>query len=71
MSPLDPIAAVASAGPAALLFQFARTDFYIPESTALAFSTAASEPKRLELFDAEHPLNAEATASRLVWPRGQ
>ncbi len=71
MSPLDPIRAVADAAPAALLFQFARADFYIPESTALGFYLAASEPKRLELFDAEHPLNDEATASRLVWLRGQ
>ena len=71
MAPLDPISAVADAAPAALLFQFAREDVYIPESTALEFYTAASEPKRLELFDAEHPLNDEATASRMVWLRGQ
>ncbi len=71
MAPLDPISAVGSAAPASLLFQFARTDFYIPESVALSFYAAASEPKRLELFDAEHPLNDEATTSRLVWLRGQ
>jgi len=71
MAPLDPITAVSAAAPAALLFQFARTDFYIPESAALAFYAAASEPKRLELYDAGHPLNADATASRLVWLRGQ
>jgi dienelactone hydrolase len=71
MAPLDPLGAVATAAPAALLFQFARADVYIPESTALEFYAAASEPKRLELFDAEHPLNDEATASRMVWLRGQ
>lgn len=71
MAPLDPISAVGAAAPAALLFQFAREDFYIPEPTALAFYAAASEPKRLELFDAEHPLNGDATASRLAWLRGQ
>jgi len=38
-----------------------REDFYL----------AASEPKCLELYDAGHPLDDEATANRLTWPREQ
>lgn len=71
MAILDPMTAVATAAPATILFQFARDDAYIPEAAALAFYAAASSPKRLELFDAEHPLNDEATASRLTWLRAQ
>lgn len=71
LAPLDPITNVQYAAPAAILFQFGREDPYIPEATALEFYLAASEPKRLELFDADHPLNADATTARLAWLAGQ
>lgn len=71
LAPLDPITNVQYAAPAAILFQFGREDPYIPEATALEFYLAASEPRRLELFDADHPLNADATAARLAWLAAQ
>ena len=66
---LDPIAAVASAAPAALLFQVGRADFYISAPTGLEFFFAASEPKQIAVDDAEHPLNAEAAVFRVSWLR--
>lgn len=57
---VDPIRYVSRALPAALLFQFANNDKYIPKETALAFFDAASQPKQVKWYDAIHDLNVEA-----------
>ena len=60
MNVVDPIHYVPRAAPAALLFQFANTDKYIPKETATQFYDAASEPKQVKWYDAIHDLNVEA-----------
>jgi hypothetical protein len=71
IAPLDPINAVASAAPAAILFQVAREDFFISAPTGFEFFFAASDPKEIMPYDAGHPLNEQATADRLAWLRAQ
>jgi hypothetical protein len=69
LAPLDPITSVASAAPAALLFQFGRADFYISAPTGFEFFFAASDPKEILPYDAEHPLNEVAAVDRDRWLR--
>jgi hypothetical protein len=71
LAPLDPLTSVASATPAVVLFQFARADFYISAPTGFEFFFAATDPKEILPYDAEHPLNAEAAADRDTWLRQQ
>lgn len=68
MQGVDPIRYISRAAPAELLFQFADSDVYISEQTALAFYNAASEPKQIEWYEAAHDLNVkEAQDARLDW----
>jgi dienelactone hydrolase len=67
MSDLEPVDYVARAAPAALLFQFANTDKYIPRDAAIAYTNAASKPKEIKWYDAEHELNAAARNDRQAW----
>jgi dienelactone hydrolase len=68
LSAVDPIQHVSHAAPAALLFQFAKTDEFIPETVANAFFDAASEPKQIKRYTAEHDLNIEAARQdRRAW----
>jgi dienelactone hydrolase len=65
---LDPIRYVPHAAPAALLFQFARTDKFIPASVADAFAAAASAPKQVKWYNAIHDLNVDAARTdRRAW----
>ncbi len=59
MSELDPIAHVGRAAPAELLFQFARHDHFIAGMTGREFHDAASDPKALRAYDADHRLDHE------------
>lgn len=67
MADVDPITYAPYLAPASVLFQFGRDDFYIPQATAIDYYLAASDPKRLALYDAEHPLNVAARVDRDVW----
>jgi dienelactone hydrolase len=73
MSVFDPIANIAQANPAAVLFQFSRGDYFVPEDKALAYYLAASTPRRLELYDLNHDMGVgddgdnAATEARLQW----
>jgi hypothetical protein len=69
LAPLDPLTSVASAAPAALLFQFGRADFYISSPTGFEFFYAASDPKEILPYDAEHPLDEAAAVDRDRWLR--
>jgi len=68
-----PIEYVPHAAPAALFFQFARNDGFVPEVSALALFNAASEPKRIEWYKGSegHVLqrNEQALQDRLEWMR--
>lgn len=68
LAPYDPITHVASAAPARLLFQFARNDFYIAAMTGGEVMRAASEPKALKSYDADHAMkDPAARADRLAF----
>ena len=68
LNAVDPINHVPRAAPAALLFQFANTDKYIPKTAATQFFDAASKPKHILWYDAEHELNVEAARNdRREW----
>jgi len=68
MKEIDPVNYVARAAPASLFFQFAKTDKFIPRETALAYYNAASNPKLIKWYDANHELNvAAATNDRRAW----
>ncbi len=69
---LEPIHYVSSAAPAMLLFQFANTDKFIPKAAALGFFGAASVPKQIKWYEAQHDLNVEAARhDRVEWLREQ
>jgi pimeloyl-ACP methyl ester carboxylesterase len=57
---LDPIRYVDRAAPAALLFQFAEKDKYIPKALAIELFDRASQPKQVKWYDAIHDLNVPA-----------
>jgi dienelactone hydrolase len=57
LGPVDPIHFVAHAAPAAVLFQFSNNDKYISKETAIAFSDAASNPKKILWYDADHDMS--------------
>jgi hypothetical protein len=55
-----------------LLFQFARQDESISESVALQYVEAASEPKVVKWYDAQHHdlfINKAALNDRVEWLR--
>jgi len=61
LRPVDPIERISEAAPAAVLFQFARSDCYIAAMTGLEFRSAA--PKDAELLsydDADHAMRVPA-----------
>ena len=67
LAPLDPVAHIASAAPSPVLFQFGRTDRYVPEAKAKAFAEAARSPKQILWYDAGHALDEQAVTDRLAW----
>jgi hypothetical protein len=56
-----------TAAPAALFFQFANSDRFIPKDVAQQFFDAGSEPKSINWYDAPHALNEQARADRVQW----
>jgi dienelactone hydrolase len=68
VSPLDPIRYVSRAAPAALFFQFAERDKYIPKAVATEFFDKASQPKQAKWYDITHDLNViTARNDRREW----
>ncbi len=68
MNEVDPINYVSHAAPAALLFQFANYDSYIPKTVAAAFYDHASQPKQVKWYDTLHDMNNEsARKDRRAW----
>jgi cephalosporin-C deacetylase-like acetyl esterase len=70
--PLDAIHFVSRASPASLFFQFGKQDEIISESAALVFIQAASEPKAVKWYEAQHHdifNNKVALHDRVEWLR--
>lgn len=57
MNTIAPSLFVAQAAPAAVMFQFGREDFYTPQEDFLAFYNAATQPKELHVYEAEHSMD--------------
>ncbi len=55
------------AQPAALLYQSARHDQFVPVSDALHYQQLGSRPKQVEWYNADHMLNAQARSDRQAW----
>jgi dienelactone hydrolase len=70
-APLDPVNNVGDVAPATVLFQFAKSDWYVPGYIADKLTEAASEPKKATSYDGGHELDAVARADRLAWLREQ
>jgi hypothetical protein len=70
-APLDPVNNVGDVAPATVLFQFAKSDRYVPGYIADKLTEAASEPKKATSYDGGHELDAVARADRLAWLREQ
>jgi cephalosporin-C deacetylase-like acetyl esterase len=72
MEPLAPAHFVAHTAPAAVLFQFGTEDGYTPAEDIDAFYNAASEPKAIERYKSDHPMELpEIQADRLAFLREQ
>src|SRR5262249_57846074 len=67
-APYDACHYIGHAAPAALLFQFARHDAFVPVHEAERYFTLASEPKRLAWYeDCGHELSAQARIDRALF----
>lgn len=64
---VDPLAHVARAAPAALLFQNGRRDEIVPQSALQALAAAGSRPKEVRWYQAGHGLNVPAYREQLDW----
>lgn len=71
LADVDPINYIGHAAPAALFFQFGKTDSYPTEEKAKLYSEKASGPKLVRVYDAGHALNNEAKRDRAAWLREQ
>jgi cephalosporin-C deacetylase-like acetyl esterase len=66
--PLDPIHYIGQAQPSALFFQYGLNDPAVPTYLAQLYFDAASEPKRIEWYEAGHTLDVpEAQSDRIEW----
>jgi len=64
---LDPSKFVSRAAPAVVFMQFATQEKFLTPERARGYAAIVSEPKRLELYDAPHALDAAARRDRLAF----
>lgn len=64
---LDPEKFVSHAAPATLLLQYGSQERFLNPKRAKEYAAVASEPKRLEIYDAPHALNAAARRDRIAF----
>jgi dienelactone hydrolase len=65
---IDPRGYISKAAPANLYFQFGHADYFIPERMAQLFYEAASQPKEISWYEAQHDLaHEEAQPDRVRW----
>jgi len=70
MEPIDPIVCIKNAAPSALFFQFGRMDAFFPRQKFLDYYEAASEPKSIQWYDADHySINEVGRPDRIKWLR--
>ena len=67
LAAVDPISYLPHAAPADLYFQFGKNDNYIDVDTANQIFEAASQPKKIDWYDAGHTLNDQAVQDRHAW----
>ena len=67
MEPIQPLHFVGHAAPATLFFQSAQRDQLVSRDEATRFHEAASEPKRIEWYNADHRLNEQAIRDQVEW----
>ncbi len=67
LASVDPNIYVAHAAPSAVLLQNGSLDKTYTTNGVAAWQTAASEPKKIATYEADHGLNAAATADALAW----
>lgn len=67
MDVFDPINHIAHASPAPILFQFADKDFYVPKEVAAQYYEAATEPKELRWYKADHSMNDQTFQDMKDW----
>ena len=66
-APLDPVNNVGDAAPAKVLFQFAKSDRYVPYYVADKLTEAAGDAAEAKSYESGHELNDEARKDRLAW----
>ena len=64
---VDPGKLVSLASPSAVLLQYAKQETFLTPERARGYAAIVSEPKRLELYDAPHALDAAARRDRLAF----
>jgi hypothetical protein len=67
MEPIEPIRFVGHAAPAALFFQQALQDTYVPRADGEAYAAAGSEPKTVKWYDQGHGIGAEMMRDQVDW----
>jgi predicted esterase len=70
-APLEPVNNVGDAAPARVLFQFAKSDRYVPYYVADKLTEAAGGDAEAESYESGHELDAEARRDRLAWLRAE
>lgn len=68
MEPIDPIGYIKDAAPSALFFQFGLQDAFFTRQKFRDYYAAASEPKSIQWYDADHySLNEVGRPDRIKW----
>ena len=68
MDTIAPTVFVAQTASASIMFQFGSHDFYTPQEDYMAFYNAASDPKQLHVYEAEHAMDSpEIRANRITF----
>ena len=70
-APLDPLNNVDDAAPASVLFQFAKSDRYVPYYVADKLTEAAGDAADTKTYESGHELDEEARNDRLAWLRAE
>jgi uncharacterized protein len=70
MRPIEPIRSIGRAAPAALLFQAATKDEFIPQEDARRYQQAASQSKQVRWYGARHGRNCTARKDMMAWLAG-
>jgi predicted esterase len=70
-APLEPVNNVGDALPASVLFQFAKSDRFVPYYVADKLTEAAGDSAQTETYESGHELDEKARKDRLAWLRAE